>query len=190
MPEIRPLTRLEGNITEIALTRGYVALIDTADEHLVQDRHWSASIRPEGGVYAQSARPTRTLLHRLILTPADGKIIDHISGNTLDNRRCNLRSVTPSENARNRRPGPGKRFLGVFRRESGTFMAGATGESGAFVTIGTFKSEEAAAKAYDRYCRENDVSCARLNFPHTADYSGLDELRTRKSLYRLRNPKI
>lgn len=40
-------------------------------------------------------------LHRLILNPPDDLYVDHINGNTLDNRKCNLRIVTHSQNLEN-----------------------------------------------------------------------------------------
>ena len=41
-------------------------------------------------------------MHRLLLK-CEGKIIDHISGDGLDNRRSNIRCCTKSENLLNRR---------------------------------------------------------------------------------------
>lgn len=41
-------------------------------------------------------------LHRLIMQPCNKKVVDHINGDTLDNRKCNLRVVTPAENATNK----------------------------------------------------------------------------------------
>jgi hypothetical protein len=38
------------------------------------------------------------MLHQFVL----GRWTDHKDGDGLNNRRCNLRLVTPSENARNR----------------------------------------------------------------------------------------
>lgn len=44
----------------------------------------------------------RHLLHNLIMGSPHGKDIDHINGNTLDNRKQNLRQITHSGNGANR----------------------------------------------------------------------------------------
>lgn len=41
-------------------------------------------------------------MHREIAKPGDDKVIDHINGNTLDNRRGNLRMCTRSQNQWNK----------------------------------------------------------------------------------------
>jgi len=40
-------------------------------------------------------------LHRVLMNAQPGQIIDHINGNKLDNRLCNLRFVNLTENAQN-----------------------------------------------------------------------------------------
>jgi len=54
-----------------------------------------------GGKYVYSGAKPKIRLHRLILGKKEGYIIDHINGNTLDNRKCNLRFATKSQNCMN-----------------------------------------------------------------------------------------
>lgn len=95
---------------EIPLTLGQVALVD--DEcypWLVSIASWQARPR-EGrqGFYARGAlrgvpggqRWVR--MHRLLL-PFAPDDVDHINGDSLDNRRANLRSATRSQNLCNQR---------------------------------------------------------------------------------------
>ena len=88
------------------------------------------------------------LLHRFILGPADGQIVDHRNGYALDNTRPNLRIATPTENARNMHARYGRSvFRGVSRAGKG-WMARITFRKETRY-IGYFQSEVEAAKAYD-----------------------------------------
>lgn len=40
-------------------------------------------------------------IHQIIMGKKPGMVLDHINGNKLDNRRCNLRFCTTKENVRN-----------------------------------------------------------------------------------------
>ena len=53
-------------------------------------------------VIYQNKKRIGIVMHRLLLK-CEGKIIDHISGDGLDNRRSNIRCCTKSENPINRR---------------------------------------------------------------------------------------
>lgn len=99
----------QGNKTILTITRQekkkdkkYKFIIDTADFDLVSQFQWHT--RPEDHrCYAKNGK--HVYLHRLIIGDVpNGMVVDHINRNTLDNRKCNLRIITPSENAKNRSP--------------------------------------------------------------------------------------
>lgn len=69
--------------------------------------HFNKRKRPLPGYISRSFRDPETgkpgaeWLHRFILQPPHGMVCDHINGDGLDNRRENLRIVTPAENLKN-----------------------------------------------------------------------------------------
>lgn len=73
---------------KVALTHGYVATIDPEDWGKVKGHNWFA-LRIGRYVYAQAAGGL--LMHRLIANAPKGKLVAHINGRRLDNRRENLR---------------------------------------------------------------------------------------------------
>lgn len=101
------------NTVQIQLSKGYTAIIDRIDADLAE-LTWHAS-EMTSGPYAHRwqclpHRQKRTIaMHRLILERKLGRPIregyhcDHINHNTLDNRRDNLREVTPTQNFHNAR---------------------------------------------------------------------------------------
>jgi hypothetical protein len=84
-------------------------LVDPEDERLIRNRryyvHWKGYVVTCRKV---NGKQTFFQLHREVLNPPPGAIVDHINGNKLDNRKCNLRVVTQSENMQNlRKKNPG-----------------------------------------------------------------------------------
>jgi len=61
----------------------------------------------------KSSHHKSMMLSRFIMNPPEEMIVDHISGDRLDNRRENLRIVTPRQNALNRYSKSNTGFLGV-----------------------------------------------------------------------------
>ena len=99
----RPV-KIEGDIVRIPLTQGKTALIDVCDLDIVKDYNWYAA-KSRNVYYAQrmERRVGRKAikLHRALLSPPEGYVVDHINGDGLDNRRCNLRIATQQENHQN-----------------------------------------------------------------------------------------
>lgn len=90
---------------DIPLTRGYVAVIDDDDAHLVVGFRWVAlGVAPH--IYAVSysrvnGRKVATLMHRLLLGPSASEVCDHIDGNGLNNCRNNIRIASLGQNNMN-----------------------------------------------------------------------------------------
>ena len=82
----------------IPLTQGKVAVIDDDDLELVSKYNWY--YLPNG--YAANKTKKTIYMHRLIAGTPDDMETDHINGDKLDNRRCNLRICTKQDNMRNR----------------------------------------------------------------------------------------
>lgn len=88
-------------------------------------------------------------LARLILCAKEGQIVDHINGNTLDNRRCNLRFVTRRENRMNARVSKNNKsgITGVNWDATEGKWSASIYEDGKQKRLGHFGSKESAIKA-------------------------------------------
>ena len=107
----------------IPLTKGKEAIVDDEDFEWLSQWKWCTKVSWRGNTeifYAVRGKGPRKAMkifkiHRVIMNAKPGQIIDHINGDGLDNRRCNLRFVTASQNSWNTRPGGrgSSRFKGV-----------------------------------------------------------------------------
>lgn len=106
-------------------------------------------------------------MHRLIMNAPDGVHVDHINGDGLDNRRENLRLVTPQLNQANSR----KRMKGTSRFKGVCWSAASKKWRASIVInnrqiyLGLFADELDAAKAYDKKALELFGEHAHLNLP-------------------------
>lgn len=147
---------------EIKLSNGDIAWVDPDDYERVSAFSWSKQAKGGAVAYTGGGRaaPKNEYMHHLILPQRDGVIVDHNNRNTLDNRRCNLRYASRSENGANM--DRGSEFKGVTPHGSG-FKAQITVNYGNSV-IGTFPTAEEAARAYDAAARQQWGPFARTNF--------------------------
>ena len=151
------------NTRYIPLTQNLFALVDAEDYERLKDYKWHVTRRGAcGTAYAGRREGGRlVLMHRQIMNPPKGMVVDHINGNGVDNRRCNLRICTQKQNVHNSRGRAGKksRFLGVSPLGD-KWLAKVGGQY-----LGVFDDEVEAAKARDRRAREIYGEHAWLNFP-------------------------
>ncbi len=108
-------------------------------------------------VVCWTARPNRKheYLHRIVANAQKCNWVDHINGDTRDNRRENLRRCTARENARNRGAQKNNKvgFKGViWNRQCRKFQA-RINTGGKVVHLGLFTEASAAAAAYQAASR-------------------------------------
>lgn len=133
--------------------RRFYTLIDRDDFERVTRSKWYFN---QGYAFATTCKylpKHHKRLHAFVLKAEPGQIIDHISGDRLDNRKQNLRIVTQAENAKNARrptfPGKTSRFKGVcWSRHDGKWFA-QIGSDNVRHDLGLHDDEVAAAQAYD-----------------------------------------
>ena len=80
--------------------KGEAFLFSTSDYKVVKKHTWYVSKR---GYVVTSVKRIATPIHKILLGDTDGFVVDHISGNKLDNRRSNHRVCTHQENMFNQR---------------------------------------------------------------------------------------
>ena len=155
----------DGRVRRIPLGHGLFATVDAVDYKKLSKHKWCASSK-RGTAYAlRHTKEGRIVyMHRQIMRAPKGSIVDHIDHNTLNNRRCNLRLVTPEQNYANAGPrGGASGYVGV-RRRGKKWEAGITSR-GVYHYVGRFDDPVEAAKARDRKAYELHGEHAYLNFP-------------------------
>jgi hypothetical protein len=150
----------------IPLTQGRVALVDDEDFEMLSQWKWSG-VRDVHRFDSPGHSPRLHSMHRFIMGAGPGVEVDHINGNPLDNRRCNLRLCTSSQNGANQ--GIGSRNSSGFK---GVSWSAARRKWQAHIKVrrvstylGLFLLAEDAAAAYDSAARVHFGEFARLNFP-------------------------
>ncbi len=160
--------------------KSYEILIDDSDIELVGKYKWRIQqkkhcktpyvARLAHKTINGKCRTRNIRLHRYILGLSDINVwnwdlVDHKNGNTLDNRRDNLRVVNFSQNTWNARKmkGCSSKYKGVtfdkdIRKWRAYFKIG-----GNLIRLGNFTDEVEAAMMYNRVAKEFAGEYARLN---------------------------
>ncbi len=154
----------KGQVKRIPLSHGQYALVDASDYEWLSQYKWYAGA---DGYAIRTEKGKRIFMHRQIMDPREGMLVDHIDRNQANNCRANLRLCTRSQNMRNRgKPAStSSRFKGVsLHKRSGKWHAYITFKR-VRIWLGSFLDEVEAARAYDAKAVELFGEFARLNFP-------------------------
>lgn len=137
------------------------------------DYAWASSLKwwiADGYVQSKKGR-----LHRLITMAPAGKVVDHIDGDPLNNRRSNLRVCTQSGNQRNRRKTKNptsSKYKGVWFAKAAAHTAKPWRANlrinGRMTYVGSYPTEIEAARGYDAAAIAHYGAFASLNFPKEA----------------------
>lgn len=145
----------------IELTQGQVALVDAADYDWLSKTKWFAYYcKRMRSFYARRStwiigrgRGGVEHMHRAIMRAPVGFVVDHRDGNTLNNRRDNLRVVTQHQNSLsrhklNRTNTSG--YRGVYWSKQRSKWFSSLSVSGKVHWFGFFDTKEKAHEVYER----------------------------------------
>ena len=154
----------DSRVRWIPLGNGSYAYVDAADYEWLCQWAWHAY---SDGYAARCENGKKIYMHRQIMQPPKGAMVDHSDGNRANNCRSNLRVCTGAENMRNRRKpvGSSSRFKGVGYSERRRKWFARISFENELIGLGWFTDEEEAARAYDRKAVELFGPYARVNFP-------------------------
>jgi hypothetical protein len=143
---------------KITLQNGREFQIDECDIELVKAHKWNVHMMKKGYKYVyrfekSGNKRVMIYLHRQIMSCENHLFVDHINGDTLDNRRSNLRVSTNRQNQWNQ-----KRIRGVVPFKGVTFENGKYRSririNGKKLNVGRFDTAQEASYAYNKASKE------------------------------------
>jgi len=145
------------------------ALVDPQDHSTISRWTWRLSSHGYATRSETQDGTKRTIyMHRAIMNPQSGQVIDHVNGDGLDNRRSNLRIASVGENNANSVKRPSQTgYRGVYpHNQSGKYVAQIS-INGRVQALGLHDTPEDAARAYDDAALAIRGGFSRLNFPQS-----------------------
>ncbi len=144
---------------EIKLTKGQVAIVDDEDYERLDAYKWHSRFNKDTKSYYairwsprdENGRYHTIWMHREIVNAPKGSPVDHINHDTLDQRKCNLRICTVSQNNSNRQMQTNNTsgYKGVDWSKSHKKWRARVGIGRASRCVGYFSTATEAAIAYD-----------------------------------------
>ena len=154
----------------IPLKKDKFSIIDETDFEYLSQWNWTCSYngyawrRISLGYPNGKRKRAIVFMHRAIMNPAADMQVDHINGDKLDNRRCNLRICTQSQNLANMISVTGtSKYKGVYWSSTQKKWVAQIVLDKKAKYLGCFDSEEAAASCYDLAAYMNFGEFAKVN---------------------------
>lgn len=152
----------------IRLTQDKSAIVDDESYEYLSQFKWQARYdRTTGKWYAaRQVRRKFIYMHREILNAPDGLHVDHINGDTLNNRERNLRLATSAQNAWNRDKNRNNTtgYKGVTREKGRRKVRAQITVNGKHMHLGWFDDPREAALVYDQAVRKYHGAYGCTNF--------------------------
>lgn len=149
----------------IKLTQGKKTLVDDEDYEYLNQFKWFYNNGYACKMLPRNGKPQKaTFIHKLVMNNPS-KRVDHINGDTLDNRKENLRLVTHSQNIINskKRKNCTSKYKGVFRNKKANKWQAQIRVKQKAIHLGYFTDEVKAAKAYNKAAIKYFKEYARIN---------------------------
>lgn len=154
---------------EIQLTKNQKVLVDKNLYEDLNKNKWY-TMNCSGKYYAArtikiDGKKKTILMHRYIMNAPKNKVVDHINGNTLDNRIENLRICSHKENIRNSKKCKNNTsgYTGVFFYKRTKRWQSCIGVNNKIINLGYYDTKEEAALAYNEAAIKYFGEFAKLN---------------------------
>jgi len=148
---------VKGDVVEVINPNNKsIFIIDKEDKEKIEHTFWSKS---HGYI-----KNGRTFLHRFIMNCPKDMIVDHINGDKLDNRKCNLRICTQAQNCCNSKKQKNNTsgYKGVCWHTTRKKWFSSIKYNKKNISLGYFNTPEEAYAAYCKAAKELHGEFARL----------------------------
>jgi hypothetical protein len=149
----------------------YQVLFDDNDEALIKNYTWHIFKRKNCRLTYCTATAVvngvkkSVFMHRIILKTS--LLIDHINGNGIDNRRSNLRAVTPMQNQQNaysrRSTESGFKGVSIKKYRTASYFCARIRVNRKLILLGSYPTAKKAALAYNEAASRYFGEFANLN---------------------------
>lgn len=174
----------------IELTRDQFAVVDLEDFDEVSKYNWHANKsgnKTRDVYYAYRAEKGKHVaMHREImgLEYGDNRQVDHINGDGIDNRRCNLKIVSNRENGQNRHVEDTSKYPGVYWDKHNQKWRAHIQINGKIINIGSYSDEETAHDDYVYLCQVvDDPELFKIGLMQVRERNSRERLLKAKGYY-------